>query len=264
MKYLKTYESFGLNEMVPYGVIKFGEGKWLVGDMHQMPLELPDSLTDDIVKVANQHGYYGEGIGLEHNEAITKSNFYHRLDPKKHMGSWDEMLVYGGEIPEDKEYLFLYSLFSNPEENSRLEKLLEFANDGDTIFDVLLKTIPYWSAEMGHFDLGESELKKFLVEISEGKYDFLEMSKEDANAESLSDFLDIGEKLQWPETDEDPNLWQKYPYKAGKVAREATAIRDRFLINAGPGVYFVGAGHLKDIVQMPEGEGLKLIGGELA
>jgi len=30
----------------------------------------------------------------------------------------------------------------------------------------------------------------------------------------------------------------------------------------GPGVYFVGAGHLKDIVEMPEGNKLELIGGE--
>ena len=51
---------------------------------------------------------------------------------------------------------------------------------------------------------------------------------------------------------------------AGKFARIATTIRDQFLINAGPGVYFVGAGHLKDIVEMPEGKelGLELIGGE--
>jgi hypothetical protein len=41
-------------------------------------------------------------------------------------------------------------------------------------------------------------------------------------------------------------------------------MRDQFLIDAGPGVYFVGAGHLKDIVEMPEGKEkkLSLIGGE--
>jgi len=88
------------------------------------------------------------------------------------------------------------------------------------------------------------------------------MSKQDATEENLSNFLDLGENLQWPSTEKNPNLWQQYPHMAGKFARIATTIRDQFLINAGPGVYFVGAGHLKDIVEMPEGKELKLIGGE--
>ena len=252
------------NQGIPYGLIKFSDDKILVGDMHQTPLELPDKWVKEIVDVANKYGYYGEGIGLHHNEAITKSNFYDSLDTKKHMGSWDKMLADSGKISKNKEYLFLYSLFSNPKENHRLEMLLDNTDDGDSIFDVLLKTIPDWSAEMGQFNLGKKDLTKFLKEISEGEYDFLKMSEEDANEKSISNFLDIGEDLQWPETEENPNLWRQYPHKAGKFAREATTIRDQFLINMGPGVYFVGAGHLKDIVEMPEGKelGLELIGGE--
>ena len=267
MKFIKSYKVFELVDYVdiaPYGVIKFSDNKILVGDMHQIPIELSSNLIDEIVNVANTHGYYGEGIGLTHNEAITKSNFYDRLDPDKHMGSWDKMLANSGEIPKDKEYMFLYSLFSNPKQNHRLEMLLNNTDEGDSIFDVLLKTIPDWSAEMGQFNLGEKDLTKFLKEISERDYDFLEMSELYATKDNLSKFLDIGENLQWPETKEDPVLWQKYPYMAGKFARESTIIRDRFLINMGPGVYFVGAGHLADIVDMPEAKelGLELIGGE--
>ena len=66
------------NDPIPYGIIEFPSGdKILVGDMHQTPLELPDEWVKEIVKVANSKGYYGEGIGLKHNEAVTKSNFYH-------------------------------------------------------------------------------------------------------------------------------------------------------------------------------------------
>ncbi len=250
------------NQGIPYGIIEFSDNKILVGDMHQTPLELPDEWVKKIVNVANSKGYYGEGIGIKHNEAVTKSNFYHSLDSKMDMGSWDKKLIESGEVQQDKEYVFLYALFSNPKENHRLELLLNNTDEGDTIFDVLLKTIPDWSAEMGKFNLGEKELTKFLEEISEGNHNFIEMSKQDANEENLSNFLDIGEKLQWPSTKENPNLWQQYPHMAGKFARIATTIRDQFLINAGPGVYFVGAGHLKDIVEMAEGKGLKLIGGE--
>ena len=252
------------NQGIPYGIIKFSDDKILVGDMHQTPLELPNEWIKKIVNVANSRGYYGEGIGLEHNEAITKSNFYHLLDSKMNMDSWDKKLIESGEVTEDKKYVFLYSLFSNPKENHRLEMLLDNTNEGDTIFDVLLKTIPKWSAEMGQFNLGEKELTKFLEEISEENHNFVEMSKQDATQESLSNFLNVGEKLQWPSTKENPNLWQQYPHMVGKFARVATTIRDQFLINAGPGVYFVGAGHLKDILEMPEVKelGLELIGGE--
>jgi hypothetical protein len=251
-----------IKQEIPYGIIKFSDNKILVGDMHQTPLELPNEWVEKIVNVANDKGYYGEGIGLKHNEAVTKSNFYHLLNPKKEIGSWDEKLIESGEVPKDKEYVFLYALFSNPKENRRLEKLLNNIDDGDTIFNVLLKTIPDWSADMGKFNLGERELTKFLEEISEGNHNFIEMSKQDATEENLSNFLDVGEKLQWPSTEKNPNLWQQYPHMAGKFARIATTIRDQFLINSGPGVYFVGAGHLKDIVEMPEGNKLNLIGGE--
>ena len=253
-----------IKQEIPYGIIKFNDDKILVGDMHQTPLELPDEWVKEIVKVANSKGYYGEGIGLKHNEAVTKSNFFKLLDPKMEIDSWDKKLIESGEVPKDKEYIFLYALFSNPKENHRLEKLLDNVDEGNTIFDVLLKTIPDWSADMGKFNLGERELTKFLEEISEGNHNFIEMSKQDATEENLSNFLNVGEQLQWPSTEKNPNLWQQYPYKAGKFARIATTIRDQFLINAGPGVYFVGAGHLKDIVEMTEGKelGLELIGGE--
>ena len=262
MKYLKTYKLFEFNlnsKVAPYGVIKFNDKKILVGDMHQKPLELSEDLISGILEVANNYGYYGEGIGLEHNEAITKSSFYERLDPEKHHGSWDKKLIKSGKIPEDKKYVFLYSLFSNPKENHRLEKLLENTEEEDTIFDVLLKTIPDWSADMGIFRLGQKELNKFLKEISENGIDFIRMSQQKADEKSLSEFLDLGEKLQWPKKN-----WQDYPHMAGKFARIATTMRDQFLIDAGPGVYFVGAGHLKDIVEMKEGKelNLKLIGGE--
>ena len=175
----------------PWGIIFDGEDKILVGDMHQIPVELSKELEDKVVNVANQYGYYGEGIGLEHNEAITKSSFYERLDPKKHYGSWDRKLIESGEVPEDKKYVFLYSLFSNPKENHRLEKLLENTEEEDTIFDVLLKTIPDWSADMGEFSLGQKELNKFLKEISENGIDFIQMSQQKADEKSLSEFLDL-------------------------------------------------------------------------
>ena len=96
-----------------------------------------------------------------------------------------------------------------------------------------------------------SDLDKFLQDAS-GTYDFIELSKELATKESLNTFLNSGEKDMWPSN------WKDYPNPSGKVARRATKFRDEWLIKAGPGVYFVGDGHLKDISEMDGGK--KIIG----
>jgi len=244
----------------PWGLIFDGDNKILVGDMHQIPVELSKDYQDKVVDVANTYGYYGEGIGLEHNEAVTESDFFDRLDTKKHKGSWDNILVSSDKLSQEEKKYFLYSLFSNIKENKRLDNLTKEAKEGEKIIDLLSRTIPSWSADMGKFNFGKSDVEYFLRKSSdEGGVDLLKIAKEkDATEENLKNFLETGESLQWPKN------WKEYPYAAGKFARNATQLRDNFLINAGPGVYFVGAGHLKDIVNMEKGmkKGLKLIGGE--
>lgn len=256
MKILTENES----SSAPWGIIFDGSNKILVGDMHQVPVELSKDYQDKVVNVANTYGYYGEGIGLEYNEAITKSNFFDRLDPKKYKDSWDNILVSSVKLSEEEKKYFLYSLFSNIKENKRLDNLTKKAKKGEKIIDLLSRTILSWSADMGKFNFGKNDVEYFLKKSSDdGGVDLLKMAKEnDATEENLKTFLETGESLQWPEN------WKQYPHAAGRFARKATQIRDIFLINAGPGVYFVGAGHLKDIVDMEEGieKGLKLIGGE--
>jgi hypothetical protein len=244
------------NNYAPWGIIFDGEDKILVGDMHQTPIELSKDLEKKVISIANKYGYYGEGIGLEYNKAVTDSKFYKDLNPKMYKGSWDKKLIKSGKIKNEDKKVFLYALFSNVSENHRLKKLMKQTKKGETILQLLHRTIPIWSAEMGEFNLNKKDLEDFLKNISEDNVDFFEMSKKEATKENLNDFLTKGEKLQWPKN------WEEYPFKAGKVARKATTLRDKFLINTGPGVYFVGAGHLKDIIQMKEGERLKLIGGE--
>jgi hypothetical protein len=244
------------NGYAPWGIIFDGENKILVGDMHQTPIELSKDLEKKVISIANKYGYYGEGIGLEYNKAVTDSKFYKELDPKMYKGSWDEKLIKSGKIKNNDKKVFLYALFSNVTENHRLKILMKQTKKGETILELLHKTIPTWSAEMGEFNLNKKDVEDFLKSISEDNVDFFEMSKKEVTKENLKDFLTKGEELQWPKN------WQEYPFKAGKVARKATTIRDKFLINTGQGVYFVGAGHLKDIIQMKEGEGLKLFGGE--
>ena len=228
----------GANQ-APYGLMFFGDNKVLVGDNHDNPIELSKDLQDKIVNIGKKHGYYGEGSGIENNPAVKNSEIYKALvdagAPDK--GSWDDLVK-----PPNKSD-FLYALFANVKENHRLEKLLKAKHKGDTIYNVIERTRNDWAATKG---TSNSDLDNFLKDAS-GNYDFTQMSKSEATVANLKDFLHKGEKDMWPSN------WKDYPNPSGQVARKATTFRDGWLIKAGPGVYFVGEGHLKDIANMKGG-----------
>jgi hypothetical protein len=229
----------GANQ-APYGLMFFGNDKVLVGDNHNNPIEFSKDLQDKIVNIGKEHGYYGEGSGIENNPAVKNSEIYKALvdagAPDK--GSWDDLVK-----PPNKSD-FLYALFANVKENHRLEKLLKAKHKGDTIYNVIERTRNDWAATKG---TSNSDLDNFLKDAS-GNYDFTQMSKSEATVANLKDFLHKGEKDMWPSN------WKDYPNPSGQVARRATTLRDEWLIKAGPGVYFVGDGHLKDISEMDGGK----------
>ena len=229
----------GINK-APYGVIFFGDDKILVGDNHENPIEFSQDLFDKILNIGKLHGYYGEGSGISNNLAVKNSEIYKALvDAKaKDKGSWDKLI----KTPNKSD--FLYAIFANVKANKRLKKLLAATSKGDTIYDILQKTRNDWAATKG---TSSSDLDKFLQDAS-GTYNFKELSKELATKESLNTFLNNGENDMWPSN------WKDYPNPSGKVTRKATKFRDEWLIKAGPGVYFVGEGHLKDIREMDGGK----------
>ena len=235
----------GTNQ-APYGIMFFGNDKVLVGDNHDNPIELSKDLQDKIINIGKQYGYYGEGSGISNNPAVKNSEVYKALvDAKtKDKGSWDDLIK-----PPNKSD-FLYALFANVKENSRLEKLLAATQEGDTIYSVLQRTKNDFAATKG---TNNSDLDKFLEDAS-GTYNFVELSKQPATKKNLKYFLNKGESDMWPSN------WKEYPNPSGKVARKATKFRDEWIIKAGPGVYFIGNGHLKDITGMKGGN--KIIGGE--
>lgn len=234
----------GTNQ-APYGLMFFNN-KILVGDDHSSPIELSKDLQDKIVNIGKKYGYYGEGSGIANNPAVLNSEVYKELVNigAEHKGSWDDL------VKSNNKSDFLYSLFANVKENKRLEKLLAARQEKDTIYDVIQKTKDDWAATKGTTN---SDLDKFLKDIS-GNYDFTQMSKSPATKANLKKFLTLGEKDMWPSN------WKEYPNPSGKVARKATKFRDEWIINAGPGVYFIGNGHLKDITKMEGGK--PIIGGE--
>jgi len=247
-----------LNEMsakavnkAPQGVLFLTSKKILVGDNHHDPVELSEELFDTILKVGKNSGYYGEGIGIGHNPGVMSSDIYKALKDSgaQYKGSWDDKV----DIPQEEKYTYLATLFSNPTENKRVPTLMSKVKESETIFDLLARTFDdYTQPGLG---LTKSDLEKFLREISEKGIDFFKLSQQKVTEKNLQDFVDKGEKLTWPAKD-----WEKYPNKAGKIARRETIIRDTWLIEkAPPGIYFIGSGHLKDISKMSN---QKIIGGE--
>lgn len=237
--------------VAPQGIIFLTPNKILVGDNHYDAVELSQDLFDKVLRVGKGKGYYGEGIGIEYNRGVMASEIYRALKDSgaEYKGSWDDRI----EIPAEERYVYLATLFSNPTENQRVPTLMKKVKEGETIFDLLSRTYDdYTQPGLG---LTDSDLKRFLEEISEKGVDFLKLSQQPATEKNLQSFVDVGERLTWPDKD-----WHKYPNKAGKMARRETIIRDTWLIEKAPdGVYFIGSGHLKDIAKMT---GKKIIGGE--
>ena len=247
----------------PQGVIDFGNGKILVGDNHYDPVELSQDLVDKIVAAGKSNGYYGEGIGIKHNKGVVSSEVYKALVDAgaNYKKSWDKLV----EIPKEEKYTYLATLFSNPSENKRIPTLMKKVKKGDTIFSLLSRTFDdYTEPGLG---LSAKDLERFLKEISQQEVNFLILSKQQATKENLQSFLDKGENLMWGNGDGIITLpngekvhYNEYSTNAGKMAKRETDIRDNWLINkAGPGVYFVGSGHLKSIEKMKGGK--PVIGG---
>jgi hypothetical protein len=226
------------NTKAPYGVLFLDSNKILVGDNHKDAIQLSKDIHNKILNVARQYGYYGEGIGIEYNKGIIKSDIYKALknNSAEYKGSWDNKI----EIPDTEKYTYIATLFSNPTENNRVPKLMNKVKDGETIFNLLARTFDDWTQQ--GLNLTSADLKRFLQEMSENGIDFYKWAQRPATQSNIQSFIDAGEKLMWPDN------WEDYPNKAGKLARRETMIRDRWLIDKAPaGVYFIGNGHLKDI-----------------
>lgn len=203
----------------------------IVGQEHGKRLQLSDSDAERVRAIAQQHGAWYEGNGMDRK--LTKGII------DEYRGSWDDDLlsqkIKGYPAP------FLYVLFSNIKENDTVEGKIGFDPDS-TIFDRILGTQPstnYFPDR--RFDA--DTLEKFLKSVSEGPYDFVAMSRAPATEANVRKFFTLGEKLMFPDN------WEEYPYRAGRVAKAVNDLRDRFLASRKQGVYVAGSDHLKAVRQ---------------
>jgi hypothetical protein len=212
-------------------VIYIGNDVAIVGQEHGKRLQLRDQDAKRVRDIARRYGAWYEGNGMD--QKLTKGII------DEYQGSWDDDLlsqkIKGYPAP------FLYVLFSNIKENDTIEGKIGFDPDS-TIFDRILSTQPstnYFPDR--RFDA--ETLEKFLKSVSEGPYDFVEMSQAPATESNVRQFFTLGEKLMFPDN------WAEYPYRAGRVAKAVNDLRDRFLASRKQGVYVAGSDHLQAVQQ---------------
>lgn len=227
----------------PQGVIFKGDKVAYVGAEHANPIKLSDELLGRVKTIGDKYGYWYEGSG---GDADTNSKTF---GPKSsYKGSWDD----DGFNKEVKgfPYEFIYTLFANTEVNGQKKSITDPTL---TIFDSILinqKKFSYFKDRK----FTAEDLTKFLSSASEKTVNFIELSKQKATKENVNAFIDKGEELSWPKN------WEEYPNNAGKLAYKANRSRDEYLAKQESGVYFAGAGHLKELIKVDKS--LKLIGGE--
>jgi hypothetical protein len=228
----------------PAGVIFDGSNKAYVGIIHGKPITLSNDLVTKIKAIGTKGGYYYEGSGGDRKGV---SQYFGGNSIYK--GSWDDDInktVKGYPIE------YFYTLFTNTNVNKQKENL---PMQGKTIFESILKN----QLKFAYFKdrkCDEATLTKFLQVCSQDEYDFVKMSKLEATKQNCNKFLDAGEKLMWPKN------WQDYPNKAGKLAKKVEDYRNQYLLDQKSGVYFMGSGHLLDLLKMKKS--LKMIDGSKA
>jgi predicted GNAT family acetyltransferase/phage gp37-like protein len=220
----------GINESQPgvakSNVIFLNDAAAVVGQEHGKKLKLSPDDAEKIKAIADQHGAWYEGNGMD--QELTKGII------DDYQGSWDDDLL----SPAIKGYpaAFLYVLFSNIKENDTVKG--KIGSDPDsTIFDRILNTQPstnYFPDRQ--FDA--ATLEKFLQSVSEGPHNFVQMSQAPATEQNVAKFFKLGERLMWPSN------WEEYPNRAGRVAKSVNDLRDKFLASRKRGVYVTGSDHL--------------------
>jgi len=212
-------------------VIFLSDTAAIVGQEHGKKLKLLPDEVKKIKAIANQHGAWYEGNGMD--QELTKGII------DDYQGSWDDDLL----SPAVKGYPapFLYVLFSNIKENDTVKGKIG-SDPNSTIFDRILDTQPstnYFPDRTFDADT----LEKFLRAVSEGPYDFVQMSQAPATEQNVAKFFKLGERLMWPDN------WEEYPNRAGRVAKSVNDLRDKFLASRKRGVYVAGSDHLKVVQQ---------------
>jgi hypothetical protein len=186
---------------------------------------LSKDLVDKINLIARADGawYEGDGGDKEYFDVPYK-------------GSWDHKLI---KTIKGYPIEFLSAMFGNVKENHFIPRVVDSSK---TIFQAIL------ASDLNYFNdrrYGDKELSAFLAEM-----DMLDESKKPATEARTRAFFEKGERKMWGGSE---------PHRFAKAVNKR---RNSYLLAAPDGAYFMGAGHLPEILDLAPS--LRMIGGEKA
>jgi len=210
----------------PYGVIFTDDKRAIVGVPHGYKIPLGKEVEARIRKIGDTYGYWYEGNGGD------KKSF-----AAKYVGSWDDDLA---DTIEGFPYEFLGAMFGNAHIDAQIKALTSM---NKTIFESIIdnqRAVSYFKDRK----FTAATLTKYLTAVSEKDYDFTRMANKIATRPHLKQFFRVGMQRAFPKN------WQDFPYPAGKVSKLVLDRRGRYLLSRDSGVYFVGAGHIRNLKQL--------------
>ena len=242
------------SEETPYGVLflknKNGEDTHaIVGTPHHDSPEIPDHVMDRINNIRKKHGMYYEGNGgdIKYHE--------HLFGPKKaYSGTWQ-----GTSIDRKNPSDWIHTvLFSNHIENNAVNRIMAHHKQGDTIIDTVRRSgynLATYETKGGSYQPPAQHLHDY--------FDKIGMSREankPTTKDSLTKFLNKGEKRTWPEN------WLTNKNPAPTIARQMVYARQNNIFSKPGGVFIAGAGHVPAAKQRAIDNGIdhEMIGGSKA
>lgn len=227
-------------------------------------LELGDinpNIVDEIKKVAQNCGFYYEGVGGP--DLINIKRFFEKelgLPKVVNNGSYEPKIE--NENP-DKKY-FMYTFFSNgnavdektdqPMDGINQDKILldelSKLKDVKTIYDLIIKgdgSKLFWD---GSIDFNDNDKKWFIKQIqgTPNTQNLMELLKSEPTPENIRKFIQTGFDVMWGNFD---SKTDNFGYEQGKnlltnMAEAATKKRREYIKNnLVCGIYFIGEGHIK-------------------
>ena len=199
-----------------------------VGVEHGVTPQIGEKDLAIIKKIGDKYGYWYEGGGGDRE--VVKPLFGNI----QYKGSWDEKIA---QIPIKNPYVYIFTLFSNTEENDTIKKVA--SAEGDTVFEKVLNSYKKW----GH-EVVQPKSKDEVRELMEQFFkklgtDYYNDSKAEGTEENITEFIQSVEADMW-------DGWPNGSGPAFEMANEANSERDINLVNTiKEGVIFIGVGHIE-------------------
>jgi hypothetical protein len=230
---------------VPHGVL-IHDNKVFVGVNHGKPIRIQNqSVLDHVRGVGKKHGYFYEGDGgpLDIKQPLfgleTKSDYKTGWDVDR-----NRKISKTGVRPHN-----ISILISNVKENWKTTKPI--AGSQGTSFDGIHRIAHHILGQHG-IKVSPSVTEGFLRNASKNTgTDFLKMAKT-THVSKTKSILHHMEKIAWPS---DWSTKKRTTGPENLVDRESLERNTHALDHMGPGVYFAGSGHLKQIADILKSRG---------